>query len=160
MWNYPFTLHVRLNAGCKIGCQHSHSRTFSYLAQRFSKVLTPRNKWATKVVLVDEIVLICKSNGFAFIHVVDPNDFKNLGLNEMADTGSNHYGIRTMCLISLMRDRSGMREMPRWDGPETMRQHAPVCSTILACSVILVRFFFFLSLFSFLSLSLCINFVH
>ena len=21
MWNYPFTLHVRLNAGCKIGCQ-------------------------------------------------------------------------------------------------------------------------------------------
>ena len=22
MWNYPFTLHVRLNAGCKIGCQH------------------------------------------------------------------------------------------------------------------------------------------
>ena len=22
MWNYPFTLHVRLNADCKIGCQH------------------------------------------------------------------------------------------------------------------------------------------
>ena len=22
MWNYPFTLHVRLNTGCKIGCQH------------------------------------------------------------------------------------------------------------------------------------------
>ena len=21
MWNYPFTLYVRLNAGCKIGCQ-------------------------------------------------------------------------------------------------------------------------------------------
>ena len=24
MWNYPFTLHVRLNAGCKIGCQHRY----------------------------------------------------------------------------------------------------------------------------------------
>ena len=22
MWNYPFTLHMRLNTGCKIGCQH------------------------------------------------------------------------------------------------------------------------------------------
>ena len=50
--------------------------------------------------------------------------------------------------------------MPRWDGSETMRQHAPTCSAILACLAILVRFFFFLSLFSFLSLSLCINFFH
>ena len=23
MWNYPFTLHVRLNADCKIGCQQN-----------------------------------------------------------------------------------------------------------------------------------------
>ena len=23
MWNYPFTLHVRLNAGCKMRCQHN-----------------------------------------------------------------------------------------------------------------------------------------
>ena len=26
MWNYPFTLHVRLNADCKIGCQHLLSK--------------------------------------------------------------------------------------------------------------------------------------
>ena len=69
-------------------------------------------------------------------------------------------GIKTTHLISLIRDRSGMREMPHWDGSETMRQHALACSTILAYSTILVRFFFFLSLFSFLSLSLCFNFVH
>ena len=25
MWNYPFTLHVRLNADCKIGCQHPYT---------------------------------------------------------------------------------------------------------------------------------------
>ena len=63
-------------------------------------------------------------------------------------------GIETTRSISLMRDESGMQEMPRWDGFETMRQHAP------ACLAILVWFFFFLSLFSFLSLLLCINFVH
>ena len=31
MWNYPFTLHVRLNADCKIGCQQSHICSFLFM---------------------------------------------------------------------------------------------------------------------------------
>ena len=77
---------------------HCHSRTFSYPAQRFSKVLSPRNKRATKVVLVDEIVLICKSNSFTLVDVIDPNGFKNLGLDKMIDTSTDHYGDRNDAL--------------------------------------------------------------
>ena len=77
---------------------HCHSRTFSYPAQCFSKVLSPRNKRAMKVVLVDEIVLICKSNSFTLVDVIDPNGFKNLGLDEMANTGSDHYRDRNDAL--------------------------------------------------------------
>ena len=32
MWNYSFTLHVRLNTCCKIGCQHA--RAVASLAHR------------------------------------------------------------------------------------------------------------------------------
>ena len=28
MWNYPFTLHVRLNTGCKMGCQQMAYHNF------------------------------------------------------------------------------------------------------------------------------------
>ena len=61
-------------------------------------VFTPTNKWAKKVVLVNEIVLICKSNRFALVSVIDPNGFKNLGLDEMTDTGTDHYGDRNDAL--------------------------------------------------------------
>ena len=36
MWNYPFTLHVRLNAGCKIECQHT---------QQSQKKKKKKKKW-------------------------------------------------------------------------------------------------------------------
>ncbi|KAF3971436.1 hypothetical protein CMV_004963 [Castanea mollissima] len=61
-------------------------------------VFTPTNKWATKFVLVNEIVLICRSNSFALVDVIDPNGFKNLGLNEMANTSIGHYGDRNDAL--------------------------------------------------------------
>nr|POE81956.1 hypothetical protein CFP56_51003 [Quercus suber]POE93133.1 hypothetical protein CFP56_40287 [Quercus suber] len=48
--------------------------------------------------LVNETVLIYKSNSFTLVDVIDPNGFKNLGLNEMADTGTDHYGDRNDAL--------------------------------------------------------------
>ena len=41
----------------------------------------------------------------ALVDVIDPNGFKNLGLDEMADTGSNHYGDRNVALDFLNERR-------------------------------------------------------
>ena len=32
MWNYPFAIYVRLNANCKVGCQHTSLPLFTFQA--------------------------------------------------------------------------------------------------------------------------------
>nr|POF21408.1 hypothetical protein CFP56_18455 [Quercus suber] len=58
----------------------------------------PQKNGQRKLVLVNEIVLICKSNSFALVDVIDPNGFKNPGLDEMTDTGTDLYGDRNDAL--------------------------------------------------------------
>ena len=42
MWNYPFTLNMRLNAGCKIGCQH-HCGLQGHTRPNFHKLRALKN---------------------------------------------------------------------------------------------------------------------
>ena len=69
MWNYPFTLHVRLNAGCKIGCQHHCLKSPRKKTTKHSHVNCKSNPhveeagcwfpFFTKMSKISKIVLSC-----------------------------------------------------------------------------------------------------
>ena len=55
--------------------------------QRFPQIPTPTNERNPKIMFVNMVFLVSQGKNFALVNIIDANSFKDLGFNEMANTG-------------------------------------------------------------------------
>src|SRR5262245_43537073 len=66
------------------------SGTFGNSTECFAKVTSTTDKRYFEIVFVDMVLLICRSEHFRFINVIDSNSLQNLRLHEVTDSDFGH----------------------------------------------------------------------
>ena len=55
--------------------------------QRFPQIPTPTNRRNPKIIFVNMVFLVGQGKNFTLVNIIDANSCKDLGFNEMANTG-------------------------------------------------------------------------
>mmetsp|Transcript_10567 Transcript_10567/g.18517 ORF Transcript_10567/g.18517 Transcript_10567/m.18517 type:complete len:202 (-) Transcript_10567:44-649(-) len=72
----------------------NHSCSFANSSQGLSEITTTADKRNFKLVFVDVIDFICRSENFAFIDIINAKSFEYLSLDKMSNSRFSHHGNR------------------------------------------------------------------